>query len=114
MAQVALSIRSLDGFVGSRVWTCAAAVCKCMLSIAWIAHRLVLDAVGGNVNAVGAIDPEGRDALQLANLLQVAGVAAVEAAHHEHHVQLRLWLRIQGGCNRVGCMATTLRIGRTR
>lgn len=55
----------------------------------------MLDRVEGGVDAVGAVDPEGGDALVLADLLQVAGVAAVEAAHHQHQVQsiLRLHRR---------------------
>lgn len=39
-----------------------------------------------HVNACCAVHPEGWDALVLSNLLQVAGVAAVEAANHHHQV----------------------------
>lgn len=52
----------------------------------------MLDRVALGVDAVRAVDPEGRHALVLANLLQVAGVAAVEAAHHQH--QIKSFLRL--------------------
>ena len=51
---------------------------------------LVRDAIAVDVHAGGGVDPEGGHARQLRDFLQVAGVAAVEAAHHDHHVRLLL------------------------
>lgn len=49
---------------------------------------LVADVVAIHVDAGCRVDPEGGHALHLWDLLQVARVAAVEAAHDEHHVWL--------------------------
>lgn len=49
---------------------------------------LVADVVAVHVDAGCGVDPEGGHALHLWDLLKVAGVAAVEAAHHNHHVRL--------------------------
>ena len=69
------------------------------LNTLWMAGQ---DRRGRNlgIDAGGGVDPEGRDAGLLRDLLQVAGVAAVEAAHHNHHVQPRRFLRDEatGSC----------------
>lgn len=43
--------------------------------------------VAVHIDAGCRIDPEGRHPLHLRDLLQVAGIAAVEASHDYHHVR---------------------------